>query len=124
MNYTNGLTYTHALRFRPKGYSKPVWDFMVTEAIRDKSWALNIIQNRPEWGKQASDMSIQMLGRFLHLSVIDLAVDKYKYFHMRAHAEQSGLIIDRPARQRWEQLVGRRIGRSKINTNVYGEQLR
>lgn len=109
MSPTNSLTYDHAIRFRPKGYSTKVWAYCVSEAIMNKAWALRILKSDPAWVHRASGMAIEMLGTYLSRSVIDLAKESYDYLRLRAFGQHHTGPLDPSARRRWERVNHRRV---------------
>lgn len=106
--YNKSLSFDHAVRLRPKGYSVKVWEFIVSEAILNKEWAHRTIRDQA-WIANASDASIEMLGEYLYKSVLQLSKESYEYFQHRAFGETYIGPLDPSTRRRWEAITGRKI---------------
>lgn len=100
-------------RTRPKGFNKKVWLALYAEAEANKAWALDIIKNNPEWCRNASTASIEMLGAYLHLQPWALAESAYQYLEMRAHGETFIGAICPSSRRRWVELTGKNVSKAK-----------
>ncbi len=96
-------------RTRPKGFNSKVWLELYKEAKSNKAWALDIIKTKPEWSQNASQVSIEMLGKYLTLGSWQLAKQSYEYLEMRAFGFTFIGPLDRSARKRWEEITGRKI---------------
>lgn len=87
---------------RPKGYRINVWNAILKEVQRDKTWALNTLKTDLKWINKASDVSIQMVGALISQSDTDLAKTRYDYLKHRATCG-----FDRHAQNDWnEKLKG------------------
>jgi hypothetical protein len=102
-----------AIKHRPKGYNTKVWSALCEEAIRDKEWAFATVKDA-EWTNNASTSSLVMLGEYLSQSVTAMAKASYDYLKMRAFGETFLGALDSPARERWEQLSGRKVPRTQM----------
>ena len=98
----------------PERYNEKVWNYTVSEAKKDKIWALDTKEN-DEWWKSSSLMSHKILLDDLKDDVCAMAKEKYDYFRLRSHARSKStylgysLWIDPEAHDKWEAITGEEI---------------
>lgn len=101
-------------RTRPKGYKVKVWEHCYAEAERDKAWALDVCLNQHQWFHEASQSSLEWLGKCLAYQPWKLAQEAYDYLEMRAHGQTFLGALDPSAREKWESITGRRISPKRM----------
>ena len=82
------------------------YDAMLLQAKENKLWAEEKLKELGTRDWSASQVSREMFWERLDKSVEDLAMDKYKYFKMRAFAKQGEHFIDPQAKNNWEAITG------------------
>jgi hypothetical protein len=100
-------------RTRPKGFNKKVWTALYKEAEADKAWAREILEQGQNASK-ASNMSIEWVGKCLHLRPHQLAKEAYEYLEMRAHGVTFLGALDPSALRRWIELGGKKPGSKSV----------
>lgn len=81
---------------------------MIEQAKEDKLWAEEKLKELGTIDWNASQVSREMFWERLHKSIEELAMDKYKYFKMRAFAKGNSYntYIDPKAKEMWEIITG------------------
>ena len=95
------------------GKNEKVYQAMIDEAKEDKKWAEKKVKEVGREWKWASEVSKEMLNEYLDKSVEQIAKEHYNYLFLRAHS--TGKVygmeqpIDKPAKEKWEKLSGKKI---------------
>lgn len=103
----------------PTGYNTKVWNYKLLKAKEDKRWALEK-KDDIKWWNMASEMSHSMLLDRLEDGVCKTTKKSYDYFSHRSHAKSKSkflgysLWIDRSAKQKWEEITGKKIEEEDI----------
>jgi len=101
----NSITEDKVDDYHSKTFDKGVWEAVVRQMKDDKRWAIEASKDE-SWMMMASDMSKDMMNKYINKSIEELSIERYNYMKMRANArDNNGNPIDEPALKLWNSLA-------------------